>query len=145
MSCLTIGQLARQAHVNVETIRYYERRGLIAEPARNEAGYRQYSADFVARIRFIKRAQSLGFSLREIGELLALRVESRAACEQVQQRAEAKIASIEAKIHALQNMQQTLVRLVAACENNELTGDCPILDALDMHGEKKWKSSPNQP
>lgn len=74
METLTIGQLAKNAGVNIETIRYYERRGLIPEPPRRESGYRQYSPEFVTRIQFIKRAQELGFSLNEIAELLALRV-----------------------------------------------------------------------
>jgi MerR family mercuric resistance operon transcriptional regulator len=83
MEILTIGQLAKQAGVNIETIRYYERQGLLPEPPRRASGYRQYSAEFVKRIQFIKRAQTLGFSLKEIAELLDLRIESDTACDQV--------------------------------------------------------------
>ena len=131
MGNLTIGQLARQAEVNVETVRYYERRGLIPEPPRRSSGYRQYSKDFVLRIRFIKRAQELGFSLKEIKELLVLRVGSETACDDVRKQAKLKITDIEAKIQILQRMKQTLDGLVRACEVNELTSECPILKALD--------------
>ena len=102
METLTIGQLAKDAGVNIETIRYYERRGLIPEPPRRKSGYRQYGSDFVLRIQFIKRAQELGFSLNEIDELLALRVDSGTACSEVKHHAEAKIADIEGKIKTLQ-------------------------------------------
>src|SRR5688572_27027868 len=98
MNVLTIGQLAKRAGVNLETIRYYERRGLLSEPPRRASGYRQYRPDVVARIRFIKRAQELGFSLNEIHELLSLRVEAATVCSDVKQRAEAKVAEIEQKM-----------------------------------------------
>ena len=131
MGSLTIGQLAKQAGVNVETVRYYERRHLIPEPPRNGSGYRQYSEDFVLRIRFVKRAQELGFSLNEIKDLLALRVESETVCDDVRKQATLKIVAIKAKMQLLQKMQQTLAGLVRACEANELTGECPILKTLD--------------
>lgn len=131
MENLTIGQLAKQADVNVETVRYYERRGLIPEPPRRDSGYRQYSQDFVLRIQFIKRAQELGFSLKEIEELLALQVESKAVCDDVREQAQLKIADVEAKIQMLQRIKNTLTELVTACEENELTDECPILNALD--------------
>lgn len=131
MENLTIGQLAKQADVNVETVRYYERRGLIPEPPRRDSGYRQYSQDFVLRIQFIKRAQELGFSLKEIEELLALQVESKAVCDDVREQAQLKIADVEAKIQMLQRIKNTLTELVIACEENELTDECPILNALD--------------
>jgi Hg(II)-responsive transcriptional regulator len=131
MNNLTIGQLAKEAGVNIETVRYYQRRGLIPDPPRRESGYRQYSQDFVLRIRFIKHAQSLGFSLKEINELLALRVESEMICDDVRKQAEAKITDIEAKIQMLQRIKRTLTELVIACNQNELTDECPILEALD--------------
>lgn len=134
METLTIGQLAKNAGVNVETIRYYERRGLIPEPPRRESGYRHYGPDFVVRIQFIKRAQELGFSLNEIAELLALRVDSNTVCSDVKQRAEVKIADIEAKIQTLQQMKQALVTLVAVCNENGTTGECPILETLEGKG-----------
>ena len=131
MTRFTIGQLAQQAGVNIESIRYYERRGLIPEPPRLASGYRQYSKDDITRIQFIKRAQALGFSLTEIAELLALRVKSGTVCADVQQQAEDKLADIEAKIALLQGMKLALSELVTACRDNQLTTECPILNALD--------------
>lgn len=90
MESLTTGQLARKAHVNVETLHYYERRGLMPEPPRRESGYRQYSEGDVARIQFIKRAQDLRFSLKEIAELLSLRVDPHTTCADVKKKAEVK-------------------------------------------------------
>jgi MerR family mercuric resistance operon transcriptional regulator len=128
---LTIGQVARQASVNVETLRYYERRGLIPAPPRRASGYRQYPARTVARIRFIKRAQELGFSLREISGLLALRVDPGTTCADVRTRAEAKIAEIEEKIRDLRRMRMALERLASACRGKGPTSDCPILEELE--------------
>jgi MerR family mercuric resistance operon transcriptional regulator len=134
MKPLTIGQVARSAGVGVETVRFYERQGLLQEPARKESGYRQYPEDVVARLRFIKRAKELGFSLKEIKELLALRVDPATTCAEVKRRAEAKIADVEEKIQALQRIKKALVRLTAVCRGRGPTSECPILDALD--GEK---------
>jgi Hg(II)-responsive transcriptional regulator len=134
MESLTIGQLACRAQVHVETVRYYERRGLLPRPPRRPSGYRQYAAEDLARLRFIKRAQGLGFTLQEIGELLALRVDPDTTCEDIKQQAEAKIADITAKVRALQRMKQVLVGLVAACEARASTSPCPILEALDARG-----------
>lgn len=128
---LKIGQLADRASVNVETVRYYERRGLLPEPTRTESGYRQYEGDAVARIAFIKRAQDLGFSLKEIGELLDLRPRSASACATVERRARDKIALIERKIADLERIKTALTRLAAACRTRVPAGDCPILDALE--------------
>ena len=131
MEPLTIGQVAKRAGVNVETVRYYERQGLIPEPPRRASGYRQYNLDFVKRIQFIKRAQSLGFSLKEIVELLELRIEPNTACDEVRLHAEQKITNIEQKIETLQRMKQVLDELVIACNQREPTGECPILATLD--------------
>ncbi|HXF64961.1 MAG TPA: MerR family DNA-binding protein [Caldilineaceae bacterium] len=131
MGMLTIGQLAKEANVHVETVRYYERRGLLAAAGRRSSGYRQYAADAVGRIRFIKRAQELGFSLHEIADLLSLRVEAQTACAEVKQRAEAKVAEIEQKLETLQRMRQVLIDLLQHCDTEEPTGECPILAALD--------------
>jgi MerR family mercuric resistance operon transcriptional regulator len=98
MEKLTIGQLAKKANVNLETIRYYERRGLIPEPPRNNSGHREYSLEAVKRTEFIKRSQALGFSLKEITELLSLRVEPGTTCGDVKARLEAKIADVEKRI-----------------------------------------------
>lgn len=130
MAALKISELAKEAGVNIQTIRYYERSNLIPEPPRTKAGYRQYSSNDVARIKFIKRAQELGFSLKEVTELLDLRVESDTICSDVQKQAEAKIAAIEEKIQMLQQMNQTLSDLVNSCRENKLTDECPILAVL---------------
>ncbi len=131
METVTIGQLARKAQVHVETVRYYERRGLLPQPLRRWSGYRQYSQDDVIRLRFIKRAQRLGFSLKEIAELLSLRVDPDTSCHDVKQRAEAKLADIEAKILALEQMKKALKKLAASCRGRTATSVCPILEALE--------------
>jgi len=128
---LTIGQVAKRAGVGVETIRFYEREGLIGKPARRPSGYRQYEPDIVRRIRFIQRAKELGFSLREITELLSLRVARGRACEAVKARAAAKMEDIESKIAGLERMKRALTSLVEACAGRGSVGECPILDALD--------------
>ena len=132
MESLSIGEVARLAEVGVETVRFYERQGLIAEPPRKESGYRQYPRAAVSRIHFIKRARALGFSLDEIGELLSLRVDPNTTCKDVRVRAEAKIADIEEKITTLQNMRKALVELTAACDGRGPASECPVLQALDM-------------
>ena len=137
MKPLTIGQVARSAGVGIETVRFYERQGLLEEPARKESGYRQYPEDVVARLRFIKRAKELGFSLKEIKELLVLRVDPDTTCAEVKSRAEAKIADVEEKIQALQRIKKALVQLTTVCRGRGPTSECPILDALDQDGEGK--------
>jgi|SRR5207237_8852271 len=131
---LTIGQVARAADVNVQTIRYYERRGLVTTPRRTPSGYRQYAEDAVSRLRFIKHAQELGFSLQEIQDLLGLRVRHAAACDAVERKTRQKIDVVQQKIRDLQRMKRTLQRLAAACAARRPTGDCPILEALEDHG-----------
>ena len=131
MEVMTIGQLAKRGRVNLETVRYYERRGLIPRPPRWPSGYRQYSQDSVARIEFIKRAKELGFSLKEISELLSLRVDPATTCAVVKRRAEVKIADIEDKIRYLQKMKRALSKLTASCRGRGPTSECPILEALD--------------
>lgn len=131
MNSLTIGHLAKLARVNVETVRYYQRRGLMPVPPRRDSAYRYYAQDDVARLRFIKRAQELGFSLREISELLSLRVDPQTTCSDVRRRAEAKLVDIEEKIQILQGMKKALGKLVGQCQGRGPTGKCPILEALD--------------
>lgn len=135
MGDLTIGRLARRAQVNVETIRYYERRGLIPKPPRSSSGYRLYPQEAVTRIRFIKRAKELGFSLKEISELLSLRVEPNTTCGDIRRRAEAKIVDIEGRIETLQRMKRALMELVALCQGRGPISECPILEALDVKEE----------
>lgn len=135
MKPLTIGQVAQQAGVGVETVRFYERQGLLEQPARRESGYRQYREDVVARLRFIKRAKGLGFALKEIKELLVLRVDPETTCREVKEQARAKIADIEAKIQSLLRMKDALVKLMATCRGRGPSSECPILDALEKEGE----------
>jgi Hg(II)-responsive transcriptional regulator len=130
MERLTIGQVARSADVGVETVRFYERQGLIPEPPRTDSGYRQYPAETVDRLRFIQRAKELGFSLREIEELISLRLDEGARAADVRARAEAKIQDIEEKIRDLQRMRDTLRELTRACTAEGTTDQCPILGAL---------------
>src|SRR5690348_10400105 len=134
---LTIGQVATAADVNIQTIRYYERRGLFPTPRRTPSGYRQYADDAVARLRFIKHAQALGFSLREIQELLGLRVRHGAACDAVERKTRHKIEVVHQKIRDLQRMQHTLERLAAACMARRPTDDCPILEVLEERDDIK--------
>jgi MerR family copper efflux transcriptional regulator len=135
MQGLTIGQLAEQAHVNRETVRYYERRRLLQRPSRSIAGYRVFSDDALRRLRFIRHAKMLGFSLEEIKELLALRVHSIDTCDRVRGRTLVKIADIERKIGALQEMRRALGDLVSACSRRRKTDECPILDSLEANSD----------
>jgi Hg(II)-responsive transcriptional regulator len=128
---LTIGQVAAAAAVSIQTIRYYERRGLVLAPRRSRAGYRQYGDDAIARLRFIKQAQDLGFSLSEIQGLLALRAQHAGACGAVERKAREKIEMVDKRIQDLRRLQETLERLAAACAAGQPSGDCPILEALD--------------
>jgi MerR family transcriptional regulator, copper efflux regulator len=128
---LTIGQVAAAAAVNIQTIRYYERRGLFTIPRRSPSGYRQYAEDAVTRLRFIKHAQVLGFSLKEIQELLALRVRHGAACDTVERKTRQKIELVKRKIWNLERIKDTLEELAAACASRRPTDECPILEALD--------------
>jgi MerR family mercuric resistance operon transcriptional regulator len=131
MNSLTIGRLAKQAGVNLETVRFYERRGLLPRPPRSSSGYRLFPAEAARRLRFIRRAQELGFSLKEIGDLLSLRVSRRTTKAAIRARAEAKIADIEARIRSLESMKKTLRKLTNACAGCGPVAECPILDSLD--------------
>ncbi len=129
---LTIGEVAKRSGIGLETVRFYERKGLIEEPPRTDSGYRQYPAAVVARLRFIKRAKELGFSLKEILELLSLRVDSDTTCADVKKRADLKILDIEQKISILREMKRALTKLVVLCAESGPTSDCPILEALEQ-------------
>lgn len=125
---LTIGRLARNAGVSVETIRYYQRRHLVVEPPRPSHGYRYYPYETVNRVRFIKRAQRLGFTLREIGELLRL---SDGHCADVNSLAETKCRRIRAQLRELEALHASLQHLVQCCDGSDATSPkCPIIDAL---------------
>ena len=122
---MKIGQVAARSRVNVQTLRYYERQGLLPIPPRTESNYRLYTGETV------KRAQELGFTLAEIKELLALRIDEDARCADVRDRAQAKIAGIEEKIRTLRSMKRVLVRLTAACAGQGSVSECSILESLD--------------
>jgi Hg(II)-responsive transcriptional regulator len=130
------GELAAEAGVNVETLRYYERRGILAKPKRLPSGYREYPPDAVRLLRFVKRAQGLGFTLHEIEELLRLRESKRASCANVKAAAEMKIVDIEAKIASLRSMKRALGVLVEACGSRKAL-TCPILESLDAPSERR--------
>ena len=132
---MTIGKLAEQCGIGVETVRYYERRGLIAEPQRTKSGYRRYADDAVDRIRFIVSAKELGFTLGEISGLLSIStegegVEGTTDCDSVRALAEEKRNDIERRIRMLKSIRRTLDELIGACERNEATGSCPIIRSL---------------
>lgn len=130
MKPMTVGQVARQAGVGVETVRFYEKNGLLEEPPRSASGYREYDEQTVNRLRFIQRAKELGFTLAEIEELLSLRY-SEQPCDDVRRRAEAKVAQIEAKVALLLRMKEVLGRLASSCCEQSDKRRCPILESLD--------------
>ena len=132
---LTIGKIARQSGVGIETVRFYEKQGLLHEPQRSAANYRLYPEAAVGRLRFIKRAKELGFSLREIRELLQLHDNPHATKGEVRQKTEAKIADIRVKIADLTRMLKALETLVHACDGHGPVVECPILKALELPGE----------
>jgi MerR family mercuric resistance operon transcriptional regulator len=128
---MTIGQLAREAGVNVQTVRYYERRRLLPAPARRASGYRAYDAPALARLRFIRRAQELGFTLAEIAELLALRLDPRTTAADVKARASRKIADVDRKLRDLERIRDALTHLAGSCRGGRgPTGECPLVEAL---------------
>ncbi|HEY9478555.1 MAG TPA: heavy metal-responsive transcriptional regulator [Gemmatimonadaceae bacterium] len=131
METLTIGELAGAVGVNVQTVRYYERRGLLPKPKRRASGYREYLTSDVARLEFIRRAQALGFTLSEIQQLLALRVDPRTTPEDVHRHVEEKIAGVESKISDLTRISSALKKMAAACHTHGALGDCPFLEALE--------------
>jgi MerR family mercuric resistance operon transcriptional regulator len=131
---LTIGRLAKQAGVNLETVRFYERKGLLPRPPRSTSGYRLFPEEAARRLKFIRRAQELGFSLAEIAELLSLRVSRRTTSAEIRARAEAKITDIEAKMRSLESMKKTLRKLTKVCDGCAPIAQCPILESLDGEG-----------
>ena len=137
MSKLTIGDLAKRAGVKVATLRYYERRGLLEPPPRTPGGYRLYPQSETQRVRFIKNAQSLGFSLAEIKELLLLKVDPGVTCQEVKDRAQAKLVQIEEKIQSLQEMRRALADISARCRGQGPLTACPILESLEEQANPK--------
>lgn len=130
-SAMRIGELARRAGVNIQTVRYYERRGLLHDPRRRSAGYREYTDATLERLRFIKRAKELGFTLSEIGELLALRLDPGTTAAEVKGRAKEKIVEIEGKLRDLERIRHALSHLAGQCRGGRgPVGECPLLEAL---------------
>jgi MerR family mercuric resistance operon transcriptional regulator/MerR family gold-responsive transcriptional activator of gol and ges genes len=127
----TIGQLARAVGVNIQTVRYYERRRLLTPVTRKPSGYRLYGEEEVRRLRFIKNGQRMGFTLREITELLALEVATRGRCTEVQRRALAKLEEVEEKIADLQSLSRALRDVVRACQAGHPIDRCPIINSLE--------------
>ncbi len=130
---LLIGELANAADVGVETIRFYEREGLLPEPPRSDAGYRLYDTEAVRRVRFVRKAKELGFTLRETKDLLELRVTDASTCDDVAERARRKIIAVEDRIGELNRVRRVLHDLVEACATRAETTECPILEVLDEH------------
>ncbi|HYS56503.1 MAG TPA: MerR family DNA-binding protein [Thermoanaerobaculia bacterium] len=128
---MTIGEVAKASGVGVETVRFYERKRLIPQPRRPTAGRRQYDEEIARRIRFIRRAQDLGFSLTEVKQLLDLRLDARRSCSEVKAEAEAKIAAIDARIASLRKMRKSLRSLASSCSGEGSTSACPILDVIE--------------
>ena len=124
------GQAARDAGVNVETLRYYERRGILRRPARRASGYREYTEEAVGVIRFVKRAQELGFSLDEVETLLTLAAGGPESCDSARALATRKLAELDAKARSIRAMQDSLRRLVETCEMPRGERECPLLDTL---------------
>lgn len=140
----TIGKLAREAQVTTDTVRYYEKAGLVVPATKTDAGYRLYDEDALRRLRFIKQAQHSGFSLSEIGELLALKNSDEACCRDVRNVAIAKKLQLEHKIKALQVMSNALTELIAGCDDDAKPLDaCPILAALENSIARQGKGQRN--
>ena len=139
MAALTIGKVAERAGVNIDTLRYYERQAVIPPPERNGSNYRVYSPDTVPRVRFVKRAQELGFTLAEIKELLDLRVSVEARCADVRYQALAKIEDLNGKIRSLQAMRRVLTKLAGECSGEGPVSECPILESLGSKQARKGR------
>jgi Hg(II)-responsive transcriptional regulator len=134
---LTIGKVAKQSRVNIQTVRYYERRRMLAVSRRTEAGYRLYTPEAVRVIRFIKNAQELGFTLTEIAKLLRLRVGHTGQCGPVKRQAEVRLKIVHEKIADLRAMETVLQRLIRTCKARGTTESCPILDSLEERRDLK--------
>ena len=132
----TIGQLAKTVGVNIQTVRYYERLKLLSPSVRRPSGYRVYGENEERRLRFIRNAQSLGFTLHEIEELLNLRVSSTGRCGEVQQTAQTKLKQVEGKVRDLRALAKALRSLISACNASQPTDRCPILTSLETERER---------
>lgn len=128
---MRIGAVAKQVGISVEAVRFYEKQGLIEIPTRNESNYRVYSPDVVKQLSFINRAKELGFTLKEIKELLFLRLDPNTTCAEIKKQTDNKIADIEQKILDLEQIKAALVKLTSICPGSGSLGKCPIIEAMD--------------
>lgn len=128
---LTIGQVAKMANVNIQTLRYYERRKILRPVARRDSGYRVYDGEAVRTVQFIKRAQQLGFTLEDIQDLLSLRIEKKSKCANVRARAEKTLREVEDRISRLETMRKALKRLIRDCDQRATNEACPILESFE--------------
>jgi MerR family mercuric resistance operon transcriptional regulator len=135
MSNFTIGKLAKSASVGVETVRFYERTGLIKRPSKGGQGFRQYNDDDALRIRFIKRAQELGYTLREIKELLDLKASHKTTCGEYSEKIGSKLKEIDDKIRDLKRIKKALGEILVLCDDNPSNAECRVLDCF----ENGWK------
>ena len=133
---LKIGEVAERGGVNLQTIRYYEREKLLPAPPRRPSGYRMFPEQTVHRVRFIKRAQELGFSLAEIRDLLSIQIDPKKECSDVKRLAKAKMADIDEKIRTLEAMKRVLGGLTKLCPGQGPSSECPILESIDAKGER---------
>ncbi len=128
---MRIGEVAQRSGVGIETIRYYEREGLLPVPRRRPSGYRQYDTSVLARLQFVRRTKQLGFTLAEIKSLLGLWFDRSSKCVHVRDHARAKISDIESKIRTLQQMKRSLRKVIRQCESRNSLQECPLLEGLD--------------
>jgi MerR family mercuric resistance operon transcriptional regulator len=134
---LTIGRLSSETDLGIEAIRFYERKGLLPKPPRSSSGHRVFPPDAISRINFIQQARNLGFTLDEIGELLVLRVDPKVSCDDVKERVEMKLRSVEEKLKTLTRIKKTLKDLIAACEEGRPSvGECPIIETMKCQKNK---------
>lgn len=129
---MQIGEIAKMAGVNVQTLRYYEKRGILKPVSVKESGYRLYSKDATKSVSFIKHAQELGFSLGEIKDLLDLRVPSESRCQKVRNRAMEKLSNVQEKLKMLRKIEKTLKVLIKDCEANKTSNSCPIIESMEV-------------
>ena len=132
MTLLNIGQVAKQTGVTVETVRFYEKKNLVAAPQRSDAGYRQYPPDTVKRVRFIQNAKDVGFTLKDIGELLSLSEKPSTSCASIKLHATQKMKEVDQKIQDLERIRNALGQMIVKCNFRRDLSACPILDELEL-------------
>ena len=131
METFTIGKLAKMTKTSIDTIRYYEQIGLLPEAKRRNSGYRLFNDIDIKKVNFIKKAKTLGFSLKEIKELLLLKVDSITRCDEIKKRAQDKLKFVDQKIHELKHIKEALNKLISQCKKKLPTNDCPIIEVLE--------------